>query len=105
MEVMTESSADRRRRARIPVSVELKLHAPDLHFVLLSRTIDMSTQGAFVRSNRPLPVGASVTHPLFGSGFITERVGEGKSLKLTIDFAEHGQKKILPSYTKLRVYT
>jgi len=51
------------------------------------------------------PVGASVTHPLFGSGFITERVGSGPSLKLTIDFAAHGQKKILPAYTKLRVYT
>jgi DNA helicase-2/ATP-dependent DNA helicase PcrA len=51
------------------------------------------------------PVGASVTHPLFGSGFITERAGSGPSLKLTIDFAEHGSKKILPAYTKLRVYT
>ncbi len=50
-------------------------------------------------------VGASVTHPMFGSGFITERVGEGKTLKLTIDFAAHGHKKILPAYTKLRVYT
>jgi DNA helicase-2/ATP-dependent DNA helicase PcrA len=50
------------------------------------------------------PVGASVTHPLFGSGFILERQGEGKSLKLTINFSEHGRKKIVPAYTKLRVY-
>jgi DNA helicase-2/ATP-dependent DNA helicase PcrA len=50
------------------------------------------------------PVGAGVNHPMFGNGFITERAGEGNSLKLTINFAEHGQKKILPSYTKLRVY-
>jgi len=50
------------------------------------------------------PVGASVTHPLFGSGFILERQGEGKSLRLTINFSEHGRKKIVPSYTKLRVY-
>lgn len=52
---------DRRSRKRVPISVELKLHAPSLHFVLLSRTVDMSTRGAFVRSNRPLPVGAPVT--------------------------------------------
>jgi DNA helicase-2/ATP-dependent DNA helicase PcrA len=51
------------------------------------------------------PVGASVTHPLFGSGFILDRQGEGKSLKLTINFSEHGRKKIVPAYTKLRVYT
>ncbi len=55
---MTQS--ERRARPRIPASVELKLHAPELHFVLLSRTIDMSAHGAFVRSNRPLPVGLRV---------------------------------------------
>ena len=51
------------------------------------------------------PVGASVVHPLFGGGFILARQGSGKSLKLTIHFSEHGEKKILPAYTKLRVHT
>ena len=51
---------DRRARTRTTVAVELKLHAPDHHFMLLSRTVDLSSQGAFVRTNRPLPVGASV---------------------------------------------
>ena len=49
------------------------------------------------------PVGARVMHPRFGGGRILDREGRGKSLKLTIHFSDHGPKKILPSYTKLRV--
>jgi DNA helicase-2/ATP-dependent DNA helicase PcrA len=48
-------------------------------------------------------VGAHVLHPRFGGGQILDREGSGKHLKLTIHFSDHGQKKILPSYTKLRV--
>jgi hypothetical protein len=51
---------DRRARPRINVAVELKLHAPEHHFMLLSRTVDLSSHGAFVRTNRPLPIGANV---------------------------------------------
>ncbi|MCA9681504.1 MAG: PilZ domain-containing protein [Myxococcales bacterium] len=60
---MSEHSSpfDRRARPRISVAIELKLHAPDHHYMLMSRTIDLSTSGAFVRTNRPLPVGAIVT--------------------------------------------
>jgi len=49
------------------------------------------------------PVGAYVSHPSFGAGRIVERAGRGKSLKLTIHFADHGPKRIAPAYTKLRV--
>lgn len=49
------------------------------------------------------PIGARVMHPRFGGGRILDREGEGKSLKLTIHFLDHGPKKILPSYTKLSV--
>jgi DNA helicase-2/ATP-dependent DNA helicase PcrA len=49
------------------------------------------------------PVGARVMHPRFGGGRILDREGNGKSLKLTIHFSDHGPKKILPSYTKLSV--
>lgn len=55
------SSAERRARPRVSVAIELKLHAPDHHYMLMSRTIDLSTNGAFVRTNRPLPSGATVT--------------------------------------------
>ena len=48
-------------------------------------------------------VGAMVLHPRFGGGKIVDRQGAGKNLKLTIDFSDHGQKKILPAYTKLQV--
>jgi len=51
---------ERRRRPRIPCAVDLKLHAPKHHFVLLSQTVDLSSQGAFVRSNRALPIGTPV---------------------------------------------
>ena len=61
--VVTEelSGADRRARPRISVAIEVKLHAPEHHYMLMSRTIDLSTMGAFVRTNRPLPIGADVT--------------------------------------------
>jgi len=59
---------------------------------------------------KPLPdpgdgyaVGALVLHPRFGGGRIMNREGAGKHLKLTIHFSDYGQKKILPSYTKLKV--
>ncbi len=51
---------ERRARTRVGVAVELKLHAPEHHFMLLSRTVDLSSHGAFVRTNRSLPCGTSV---------------------------------------------
>ncbi len=48
-------------------------------------------------------LGAAVLHPKFGSGKIMAREGAGAALKLTIRFDTHGQKKILPSYTNLKV--
>jgi DNA helicase-2/ATP-dependent DNA helicase PcrA len=48
-------------------------------------------------------IGAHVTHPSFGEGLILDRTGKGKSLKLTIDFGDHGRKKIAPAYTRLEV--
>ncbi len=47
-------------------------------------------------------VGATVRHPRFGGGQILDREGSGKQLKLTIQFANYGRKKILPAYTRLR---
>jgi DNA helicase-2/ATP-dependent DNA helicase PcrA len=69
-------------------------------------------QPAPSRPARPAPaephedgydIGAQVTHPRFGGGRILDREGRGKNLKLTIQFAEHGRKKILPAYTRLEV--
>jgi len=34
---------------------------------------------------------------------VTQQEGTGVSLKLTIHFADHGVKKILPAYTRLLV--
>jgi len=46
-------------------------------------------------------VGVKVSHPMFGSGQVLGREGSGKSLKLTIQFAGYGTKRILPAYTQL----
>lgn len=54
------SPRDRRRSRRVKVNVELKLLAPDQHVMLLSHTLDLSREGAFVRSNKPLPIGSRV---------------------------------------------
>lgn len=48
-------------------------------------------------------VGATVTHPMFGSGKILGREGDGRGLKLTIHFWDYGKKRILPAYTTLEV--
>jgi len=50
-----------------------------------------------------MDVGTFVHHPRFGGGRIMGREGSGKQLKLTIQFSDHGSKKILPAYTKLRI--
>ena len=49
------------------------------------------------------PIGAFVLHPRFGGGRIVDREGADRALKLTIHFADHGPKKILPAYTQLKV--
>ena len=54
------TGSDRRARERINVAVELKLEAPEQRMMMVSRTVDLSSHGAFVRTNRALPVGAQV---------------------------------------------
>lgn len=61
---MSSSPSDhneRRTRPRTNVALELKLHAEEHNLVLLSRTVDISCSGAFVRTSRALPDGAAVT--------------------------------------------
>jgi DNA helicase-2/ATP-dependent DNA helicase PcrA len=48
-------------------------------------------------------VGARVLHPSLGAGRIVERQGEGKLLKLTIQFTGCGPRKIMPAYVKLAI--
>ena len=54
------TGSDRRSRERINVAVELKLEAPEQRVMMVSRTVDLSSHGAFVRTNRALPIGAKV---------------------------------------------
>lgn len=58
---MTEPQIERRGRPRSQVAIDVKLQAPKQHFMLLSRTVDMSSSGAYVRSSRALTVGENVS--------------------------------------------
>lgn len=52
--------SERRARPRTSVAVELKLHSVQHNLVLLSRTVDISCSGVFVRTSRELPPGSTV---------------------------------------------
>jgi hypothetical protein len=65
MEMTATPGENRRRSARFPIRVELKLLAPDQHMLLLSHTMDLSVHGALVRANRELPIGARVRVSIF----------------------------------------
>ena len=53
----TDSDDERRERRRTSVALDLELVAPQVHASARSRTINLSTQGAFVRTSAPLPIG------------------------------------------------
>jgi DNA helicase-2/ATP-dependent DNA helicase PcrA len=73
----------------------------------VARAASPATPARPLKTGPPSPdglsVGVYVRHPRFGDGRITDREGSGKNLKLTIQFTNHGSKKILPAYTKLQV--
>jgi hypothetical protein len=47
--------------------------------------------------------GATVFHPMFGAGRITETTASGDKLKLAIRFDKAGIKSVLARYAKLEV--
>lgn len=50
-----------------------------------------------------LRAGAQVTHPKWGVGVVSEVVGSPDDPEVTIDFGEHGIKKLLARFAKLRM--
>ncbi len=50
-----------------------------------------------------LQEGATVVHPMFGAGRITETIGSGDKLKLEIRFDRVGVKKVIAKFGKLEV--
>jgi len=50
-----------------------------------------------------LEEGATVVHPMFGAGRITETVGSGEKLKLVIQFNKSGKKTVVAKFAKLEV--
>lgn len=53
----TTQDDERRERRRTSIALDLELVAPEVSASTPSRTINLSSQGAFVRTSRPLPVG------------------------------------------------
>jgi DNA helicase-2/ATP-dependent DNA helicase PcrA len=45
--------------------------------------------------------GEKVAHPTFGSGSVVEVTGFGRDMKVTVDFADAGRKKLLVRYANL----
>ncbi|MBI1910573.1 MAG: UvrD-helicase domain-containing protein [Deltaproteobacteria bacterium] len=52
---------------------------------------------------QPWRVGMKVLHPTFGAGIIKERSGTGEDTKVTINFQNHGIKKLIIKYASLTV--
>lgn len=45
--------------------------------------------------------GSYVLHPRYGRGLVLRREGKGATLRLTVNFPEFGQKKLIPKYAGL----
>lgn len=81
------------------VALEVKIQAPAQQFVLLSRSIDLSAGGAYVRCSRALPVGTHVTvqfargetHNPLGLAATVRRIGrtaDGRIRGLGLEFQD-----------------
>ncbi len=64
---------------------------------------DSQTAAHTYDTSDPLPwkVGTRVMHPSFGPGVIRERSGQGPDAKLTVNFKDHGVKKLVVKYASL----
>ncbi len=50
-----------------------------------------------------LRVGSRVRHPKFGTGTVISRDGHGENLKVTVDFHEAGQRRLMVKYANLEL--
>ncbi|MFB3829220.1 MAG: ATP-dependent helicase [Bryobacteraceae bacterium] len=46
--------------------------------------------------------GMTVEHPVYGTGIVVRREGEGDDAKITVSFPRHGLKKLVEKYAKLK---
>ena len=55
-----------------------------------------------VQEPRKIRAGAIVEHPVYGSGMVVRREGDGENAKITVSFPRHGLKKLVEKYAKLK---
>ena len=57
----------------------------------------------FSQENNTAYIGAEVKHSMFGIGKVLYKEGRGETMKLTVDFYDVGQKKLMAKYANLEV--
>jgi len=55
------------------------------------------------QGRRVLDVGSRVEHPVFGIGKVVAKDGVGETMKVTVVFPRHGEKRLMVRHAKLRI--
>lgn len=53
-------------------------------------------------AKRKFGPGSTVEHPIYGSGIVLRREGDGEDAKITVSFPKHGLKKLVEKYAGLK---
>jgi DNA helicase-2/ATP-dependent DNA helicase PcrA len=51
---------------------------------------------------KKIRAGSMVEHPVYGTGMVVRREGDGDNAKITVSFPRHGLKKLVEKYAKLK---
>ena len=51
---------------------------------------------------KKIRAGSMVEHPVYGTGMVVRREGDGDNAKITVSFPRHGLKKLIEKYAKLK---
>ena len=56
-----------------------------------------------IGSGDALAAGIAVVHPVYGTGTVVRREGDGENAKLTVSFPGIGLKKLMEKYAGLKI--
>jgi DNA helicase-2/ATP-dependent DNA helicase PcrA len=54
------------------------------------------------KREQKMRAGMTVEHPVYGTGIVVRREGDGEDAKITVSFPRHGLKKLIEKYAKLK---